>query len=832
MWKVLLKAFFIPLGFVASFAASAAGWLDQATFEPSWDTTCQQLGGQRECVKGIPGPVGWVPYPPTHGNGPEVGFVFPGFFTCTRTLLGTDISASASSMLGWYTAQGGTEHWLITGFFQGNTCGVADVSLNFDAAISWRRDYNGGVRCPAGFDQTAGLDHVHDFCARTPVDCCSQAHVGNPIDALAAVKYETEYDFQGAGASGLQLFRSYRSGGFLRPAGEDLTQQVRNLGGFWRHNYQRRVILDPGLMVANVIGANGVSVTFTKSGTTWSPLSHRRESLTELRSGGVLTGWLFRTTDGGLEQYDANGNLTVRSEASGTRQSLTYTDGTASGPNGATALDAAVPVPAGLLRRVADDFGRSLTFDYVSTGVLTRVTLPDGSVLTYAFDNGSRLIGVTFPDNSTRGYVYQTAASPLLAGVVDENQARMSTYQYDSLDRPVSTEHAGGVNKYVVTYPASPLGSVSATEPLLLQRSWAVQVINGVARVAGESRPCSTPNCTGTVSKSVVYDTGGTVSEERDFLGNGSCRVNDPIRKLELARVEGLASSDACSAYTPPNATLRPGLRKIVTQWHPDLELQINRAEPGRITTLVYNGQPDPSNGGLTAACAPAGAVLPDGKPIAVLCKKIETPTTDTDGHLGFGASIDAGTPSRVSSNTFNQYGQLLVATDPRGGATTYVYYPDATADHSVGDLQSMTNAVGHVQRFSKYDASGRVLQSIAPTGATMDTTYEPRGWVNTVTVTPTDGSAAQVSGYGYDASGQLKVATLPDGTSVTYSYDDAHRLVGMSDAAGNTTSYTLDNSGNRTKEEVRDASGVLFRTVIRVFDSLGQLRQVTGATN
>jgi hypothetical protein len=40
---------------------------------------------------------------------------------------------------------------------------------------------------------------------------------------------------------------------------------------------------------------------------------------------------------------------------------------------------------------------------------------------------------------------------------------------------------------------------------------------------------------------------------------------------------------------------------------------------------------------------------------------------------------------------------------------------------------------------------------------------------------------------------------------------------------------YTLDNAGNRIKEETVGAGGTLARQTARVFNTLGQLKQVTG---
>ena len=112
------------------------------------------------------------------------------------------------------------------------------------------------------------------------------------------------------------------------------------------------------------------------------------------------------------------------------------------------------------------------------------------------------------------------------------------------------------------------------------------------------------------------------------------------VRNLELVRVEGLSQYANCSTYVASQSSLSVGARKVSSQWHPDWRLESKVAEPGRITTSVYNGQPDPFNGNAIASCAASTALLPDGKPIAVLCKRVQQATTDVDGHLGFTAAL------------------------------------------------------------------------------------------------------------------------------------------------------------------------------------------------
>jgi YD repeat-containing protein len=303
--------------------------------------------------------------------------------------------------------------------------------------------------------------------------------------------------------------------------------------------------------------------------------------------------------------------------------------------------------------------------------------------------------------------------------------------------------------------------------------------------------------------------------------------ASDPVRLLEGTRVEGLANTVACSSVLGAGVSLPTGSRKISAQWHPDWRLQTRRAEPGRITTYVYHGQPDPTAGNAIASCAPANAVLPNGKPIAVLCAKVEQATLDTDGGQAFSASLDGSVPARRWAYTYNARGQVLTASDPLGHTTAYAYYEAAAANVMVGDLQSVTNPVGHVTTYDAYDGNGLVLQSTDANGAVTTMTYDARRRATSVSVAAA--GVIETTTYAYDDSGDLMQVVLPDGRAITSTYDAAHRLTGVTDSAGNTITYVLDNAGNRVSEQVKDASGTLARSVSRAFDALNRAYSITG---
>ncbi|MDQ6680812.1 MAG: DUF6531 domain-containing protein, partial [Pseudomonadota bacterium] len=697
------------------------------------------------------------------------------------------------------------------------------------------------VSCPAGWQSSLG-----SYCSRPKIDCCNKR--GNPIDVNTSAKVQSETDLAQVGTWTLPLRRAYNSQGFgdspatSAPGAADDQNAV--LGQYWHHNYQRRLVVDSYTrdyvtytQAAHVYLEDGTKVTFNPDAAgIWKPRAWQPERLTQLKSGDVVTGWRFVGSRNEIEGYGADGRLQYVQRLDGATQTLRYSDGS-NGPGGGLAIDSGSPLPAGMLLSVSDDFGRNLQFGYLSNLRLARVTTSGGDATTFDSDGAKRLTGVRYADGQSVSYLYQASlgglvGQNLLTGIIDENGVQKSSYAYDASGRATSTELAGGVGKFTVAYPWAtvPTGNsvvVPITDPVAgVTESVTLILVNGAYRRGGETRPAGAGSPA--ASSSFSYDGNGNVASADDFNGTRTCYVFDQSRNLETARVEGLANSVACSGVTPAAAALPSGARKISTQWHPLWRRETRRAEPKKITTFVYNGQPDPIAGGI-AACAPADALLADGSPTVVLCKRVEQATTDGDGSLGFSAVLQSGVAPRSQSWTYNRYGQVLASKGPRTDideTTVYEYYATTTADYTIGDLMRVTNPAGQTTPYVKYNAYGQVLRSLDANGVVTDSVFDQRQRLTSSTV------GGYRTTYDYDYAGQLLTVTQSDRTQIGYVYDAAHRLTKMTDQSGNSITYVLDNAGNRTQEQVRDPSGTLARAVTRVYDALNRLQQSVGAPN
>lgn len=673
--------------------------------------------------------------------------------------------------------------------------------------------------------------------------------VGNPILPSNGDKVESDLDYRSPNGA-LSFVRSYSSliGGFSTIASAQLVDRISTVAA--AGCYPTSATFDGGgtpitvraclpyknTTVANtyqVQRANGRWLAFEgpAGNITSEPFSdYRLEKITDAQ--GAVT-YRLRTDGNAFEIYDVQGKLVRQVTAGGRLTTFQYSD---------AATPTSTAPRSGLLIKQVDAFGRELGLTYDSNARLSSLTDPAGKSILYGYDtaffssctegNCQRLTSIQYPDGFAKTYLYNesglSAANQTLSltGKIDERGIRVGYYGYDTSGQAISTAGAGGVGSYSLSYPDSTTAQI--VDPLgqaITQTYSSVSWVYGGTRLLKTRSQPAGAGCNAS-THTTTYDSRNNPTSSLDFNGYLSCSDYDAVRNVRTVSVSGLPSTQYCSAVTATAAVLPAGARKTSTQWHPDWRLVTRRAEPGRITTYVYNGQPDPFNGNALASCAPTSALLPDGKPIAVLCRQVEQATSDADGSLGFAASVQPSVAVREDKWTYNSFGQVLTHDGPRtdlSDITTYTYYSDTTADHTTGDLWKVTNPLGKITTFTKYDKHGHVLEEVDANGVTTSYSYDLRLRLKSSSV------AGLTTTYDYDPAGKLKKVTQPDTTWVGYDYDDAHRLVAIYDNRGNRVDYALDNAGNRLTDSVKDPSGSLRRTVSRTFDALGRLQQLTG---
>jgi YD repeat-containing protein len=669
------------------------------------------------------------------------------------------------------------------------------------------------------------------------------------VNAATGNKFQREPVYAASTQGALALTLSYNSYNYVTISSNQLTGPY---GRNWIGRYTASIRKLPG-NATGVRRPDGKDLEFRPppSGNFYLTDADTPERLESLLNGSTQVGWRYTTADGDeVEIYDMAGRPLSITSRLGLVTRLTYGDGNngflypqsssdpaTAGPLGFRspacqvphpAASVGAPVPKGRLLCATDPFGRQAHFQYLAAGAINydalgrvrRMLDPAGQAYVFEYDGPSgpasanNLTKITFPDNTVRTYHYNEAAQinsgtacpglpsglpNALTGITDENGDRFATWSYDCQSRATSSQHALGVDHYAFSYAP---GTTTIVDPLGTSRTLAVQPRLGVFKSNGTTQPAASG--VGTVSNSNGYDANGNVASRTDFNGNVTHYSYDLTRNLETSRSEAFGTAQA---------------RTITTQWHPAFRLPAKVAEPLRITSYVYNG-----DGGASCGFQADSVTLVPG----VSCSKTIQPTTDTTGAAGF-AATSAGTP-RTWSYTYNVNGSILTIDGPRidvADVTTYTYYPNNDPDLGKrGNVATITNALGHLTSITAYNGHGQPLTIVDPSGLTTTLTYDTRQRLTSRSV------GGELTGYTYDAAGQLTKVTLPDNSSLAYSYDSAHRLIGIADNLGNRITYTLDAMGNRTKEDVFDPASALAQTRRRVFNNLNRLFQEIGAQN
>jgi YD repeat-containing protein len=427
-------------------------------------------------------------------------------------------------------------------------------------------------------------------------------------------------------------------------------------GRGWSSNYTMRVWkIGGGKAIALRPDGKVLQFGAPVSGNNYVSEADVPDTLTRVMSGGTQTGWQYKTADSTIEAYNAQGKLTSITKRDGTVTTLVYSTG------------AGTDIPYdGLLIEVRDHYGRISYVRYYASAKVKRVVDFNSNSFYFNYDEstsyvvsgqpaGNNLTSILYPNSQKKLFHYNeqsyTASTNLpnaLTGITDELNNRYATYQYDTSGRVVSSEHAGGVDSYAITYNVN--GTRTVTDPLGTARTNSYQTVQGVVK----TRSIAGSACDACGPADMTYDSNGHVATETDWNGNVTTYTrSDPNGRpdLETSRTEASGSGVA---------------RTITTTWHSTFRLPTLITESGRTTAFTYD-----ANGN-------------------VLTKTVtDTGTSET----------------RVWTYTYNANGKVLTIDGPRSGSsdtTTYTYYANNDANVGKrGNINTITNAASHVTTFN-----------------------------------------------------------------------------------------------------------------------------------
>ncbi|MGJ7902663.1 RHS repeat-associated core domain-containing protein [Lysobacter sp. 1R34A] len=643
------------------------------------------------------------------------------------------------------------------------------------------------------------------------------SRVGNPCATDTGNKEYRESDFDWDGWS---FSRTYNSiGDFDLQSG---------MSDNWAHSFSDRLTVNIWGGPVFWVRADGYVEWFAETATSgvYRPSSSNDTALRKQIDPATIAAkgvWELMLPDGSRLWFDANGRLR-RSERGA--QVLVFER------CGGVELGADSCPDDASLARVVSASGRELRFGYIvvslpggSAGSRRAIRLQSissgGTVLMhYEYDASARLVRARHggPTGVGREYLYAEAnrlcldhlgnvVSPCnatafpnhLTGVVDENGDRYATYSYDDKGRVTASEHAGGVGRVALHY-------VSASTTKVALPGGAIQTFTFSADAYKKPIKVEIAAATGESQTMLASYASDRATSTTDAGGTRTDFASDGVR--ESSRIEGLSPSGAATAHT----------RATKTDW----DAQAGR--PSRVrrydatnaliaqTDINYNARAQP----LTVSVVDPGNAAETRVIATTYCEQ-------ADVAIGLcplpGLTISVDGPRTDVSDV-----------------TRYDYYPNddigcavgSSCRYRKGDLWKITDALGMVTERLGYDASGRVLSSKDANGVVTDSEYHSRGWLSAQKVRGPDAAVETddlITRIEYFPSGLVKQVTLPDGNFTRYGYDAAHRLISVEDRSGSAIRYTLDEAGQRVQEDFKKSDGVMYRTLARIYDALGQLK-------
>ncbi|MBT2748594.1 MULTISPECIES: RHS repeat-associated core domain-containing protein [unclassified Lysobacter] len=612
---------------------------------------------------------------------------------------------------------------------------------------------------------------------------CSNVPVGNPVVINSSNKFQDEIDYAGAGGRGLAFHRFYNSAPEVKTI---------DIGENWRYSYSRSLQFrssPTGVDLVTVHRDDGMQITFRKTGGLWAATSEVQMILRPiLESGAPLLWELVNSANGSTETYDAQGRLVALDYLDGYNITLSYT--------------------AGLLSKIADPQGRSITIAHNSDGFVSSMTDPDGVRYEYTYGTPMlptlpsfkerRLDKVVATSGYKRSYGYYTDTASyafvLLTKIVDETGAIKATFGYNNSGDPTSTEHAGGAERYVIESGEGDRAEVTYANGLRMKYTFTT--INGRRLVTIKERACTANACSAIAE--FTYDANGFPDRANDFTGSTDYDYN--------------AKGQVVQRIDAPNSRIA---RKTQTDWHPVFNEPIEERVYDLNDTLqakrqwTYNSrgqqltatQVEPVSGEVrttTSSYCESADVQAARCPIVGQLIRVDGPRTDLS-----------------DVTLFSFYAQ-----DDAGCAVA-----NGSCGHRKGDVWKVTNPLGQVIEYLRYDRSGRSTAIKDASGVVVEVEFDSRGRVSRQIVrgdNPAVESDDSITTLEYDLAGRLKKTTDPDGVLIRFERDAAGRVTDVYNASGDRVHYTLDNEGRTNKTEVQDKAGNLTRALTTLRNQLG----------
>ncbi|KAF0219658.1 MAG: YD repeat [Geobacteraceae bacterium] len=565
------------------------------------------------------------------------------------------------------------------------------------------------------------------------------------------------------------------------------------MGYGWALNYDKRLYTYPDGSVV-IRKETGWKRRFTPSGQGFAtPVGET--GILMVNSDGTHT---YTEKDGARELYDVNGRLVSITNANGSSLVLSYEAATKSSLVGLLPwnIDQSTPLVVAHDYRLSlieekdpagTSTGKWAAFQYnITTGRLIGLSDSLGRTVTYSFDAIGNLTGATTP-MLVSSYGYTDPNNKHLLTSIDEGDgAYVDTY--DTKGRVIRQTHGTGVIDIEYTVPAQ------KTKVTTTIKDSAGTLLNTNIRTVEFDSQGQPIKVTDTFGNETRYTRDARMNITREEHWENTGTVATP--NLVLKTATNFTYDDKGNMLTKTEAAGTPIEKTTTNTYHPQFSKVLTETvksvvdpNQNKVTTNAYDPKGNltsTTETGLLGTGTPYGYTTTYEYDSNGRITKIDGPRTDVQD---------------VATFTYDASGNRLTKTEPLIGTTTYGNY------NSLGNPGTVTDPNGNTTIYT-YDNVGRVLTIKAP-GDTAVTEYAYTG-----------GGCTSCGG----ATSRIDHIILPEGNRIDYGYDANGKQIKISDSLNNSINYSYDSEGNRLKEEIKDPSGALQKTVSYQYDSLNRL--------
>jgi RHS repeat-associated protein len=480
---------------------------------------------------------------------------------------------------------------------------------------------------------------------------------------------------------------------------------------------------------------------------------------------------------------------------------------------------------AGRVQWQEDELDRRTTFEYDTPALdSTRITNPDGMVRVDSYVGGRRektTIGVGTPAETETIYAYDPGTLALES--VTDNAGEVTTFTNDANGNRLSMEDpTGRITRFTYNGFDQPL-TVATGEIRTGPTSTSTDdVVVSEFSYDSQGLVTSSVEAAGTAVEAETLYTYGDGSHPEDLT-----EVTDP-RGKDWTFTYDPDTGDQLTATDPLGHTTETGYNSI--GWPVTITAPKGVATPGVAddyqTTIAY----DVVNRTVTTT-GPSG--------------EVSRTTTDAGGFtVASAVGITGGNPTGdVTTYDYDAAGQMVETDLPGAGVRAYTYTDEGLVEtfsnensnvwtygyDDIGRQVSAQDPAGGVTRYA-YDSAGRLATVTKPdAGATCVGTkvacvtysYDDAGRPEGVDYS--DPQTPDLSGVVYDALGRRTEATLGSATE-EWTWDPRSRLTAHVDVNGRDTTYGWDLASNLTEIGYPGITNPL----VRGFDDAGRLVSVT----